>query len=96
MAGRYEQALQAVEESLLLNQPFIFALKDVVIYSEKLGLHEEAREAIRHLRAVEPAATLELHEARSGASLLYPDIAAQMHAIFSKVWLETALEMPGT
>ena len=96
MAGRYEQALQAVVESLLLNPTFIFALKDVAIYSEKLRLHEEAREAIRHLRAVEPAATLELHEARSRSSLLPPDMAAEMHAIFTKLWLETPLELSGT
>jgi TolB-like protein len=94
MAGQYKQALQAVEQSLLLNPNFMFALKDVAIYSEKLGLHEEAREAIRHLRAVEPAATLELWEARSRASLLAPDMAAEMHAIFSKLWLETPLESP--
>jgi TolB-like protein len=96
MAGRHEQALQAVEGSLLLYPTFIFALKDVAIYSERLGLHEQARDAIRELRAIEPAATLELHEARSRSSLLPPDMAADMHAIFSKLWLETPLEPPGT
>jgi TolB-like protein len=96
MAGRYEQALQAVEESLLVNPTFIFALKDVAIYSEKLGLHEQAREAIRELRAIEPAATLELHEARSRSSLLPPDMAGEMHAIFSELWRETPLEQAGT
>jgi TolB-like protein len=94
MAGRYEQALHAVEESVLINPTSVFALKDVSIYSEKLGMHEEARSAIRNLRAVEPAATLDLHEARSRSSLLAPDVAAEMFAIFRKVWLETPLE-PG-
>jgi TolB-like protein/tetratricopeptide (TPR) repeat protein len=96
MAGRYEQALQAVEQSLLLNPNFMFALKDVAIYSEKLGLYEEAREAIRRLRAVEPGTTLELWEARSRSSLLAPDMAAEMHAIFSKVWLDTPEGPPAT
>ena len=96
MAGRYEQALQAVEESVLLSPTFIFALKDVAIYSEKLGLHEEARVAMRDLRAVEPAATLELHEARSRSSLRAPEMAAGMHAMFRKLWLQMPPEIPGT
>jgi TolB-like protein len=96
MAGRYEQALQAVEQSLLLNPNFMFALKDVAIYTEKLGLHAEACEAIRRLRALEPATTLELWEARSRSSLLAPDMAEEMHAIFSTLWLETPDESAAT
>jgi TolB-like protein len=92
MEGRYQQALECAEQSALISPTFSFALKDVAIYAEKLGLHDEARDAIRRLRAVEPTATLELYEARSRSSLLSPDMAADMHAVFSKVWQETPLE----
>jgi hypothetical protein len=34
----------------------------------------------------------QFHEARSRRSLLNPDMAADMHAIFSKLWQETPLE----
>ena len=44
MAGRIEQALQLTEEALRL-YPYMFAMKDKAVYCEKLGRHEEAREA---------------------------------------------------
>ncbi len=53
-SGRYEQALQALEESLLL-YPFRFSLKDKALCLEKLGRHDDARDAIRLLREAEPS-----------------------------------------
>ncbi len=44
-AGRYEQALQALELALQL-YPYMFSLKDKAICCEKLGRHEDARDAI--------------------------------------------------
>ncbi|MEY2853471.1 MAG: hypothetical protein RL030_603, partial [Pseudomonadota bacterium] len=87
LAGRYEQALQAVEEALEL-YPYMFALKDKAVYCEKLGRHEDAREAIRQLRAAEPSLTLESME-RSNALTFGPETAQDMSQTFRKVWLET-------
>jgi TolB-like protein len=92
MAGRYEQALEAAQQSLLVNPQFPYALKDVVVHQEKLGHHAEAQATLRRLRAIEPGATLELWEARHAASLLHPDTAAEIFAIFRKVWLATPEE----
>jgi tetratricopeptide (TPR) repeat protein len=50
-AGRYEQALRTIEQSLLL-YPFMYSLKDKIVLCEKLGRHEEALDAVGRLRAV--------------------------------------------
>jgi tetratricopeptide (TPR) repeat protein len=94
MAGRYEQALQAAEDALQL-YPYVFALKDKAVYCEKLGRHEEAREAVRQLRAAEPSLTLEGME-RSNALVFAPETAQDMSEILRKIWLETPLEPQGT
>jgi TolB-like protein len=92
MAGRYEQALEAARQSLLINPHFIFSIKDIVVYLEKLGRRTEAQAALRRLRANDPGATLELWEARHKASLLHPETAAEMFATFREVWLATPEE----
>jgi TolB-like protein len=92
MAGRYEQALDAVQQSLLVNPHFAYALKDVVVYLEKLGRHGEAQAGVRRLRSIEHGATLELWEARHASSLLHPETAAEIFATFRKVWLDTPEE----
>lgn len=94
-AGRYEEALQAAEQSLLYHPNFIYGLKDRVIYLQKLGRQEEAREAVRRLRSANRAITLDNVEAANIASFCPPEMAADMNAIFRKVWLETPLEIPG-
>jgi tetratricopeptide (TPR) repeat protein len=94
-AGRYQEALQAAEQSLLDHPNFIYALKDSAIYLGKLGRHEEAREAVRRLRAANRAITLDDVETANAASFFPPEMAADMNATFRKVWLETPLEVPG-
>jgi tetratricopeptide (TPR) repeat protein len=89
-AGRYELALQAVEEALLLH-PNIFMLKDKAVVCEKLGRHEDAGDAIRHLRAAEPSLTLDDIE-RANTIVFAPETANEMNATLCKVWLETPLE----
>jgi TolB-like protein/Flp pilus assembly protein TadD len=93
-AGRYEEALQAAEQSLLDHPNFIYALKDRVIYLEKLGRQEEAREAVRRLRSANRDITLDDVETANVASFCPPEMAADMNATFRKVWLETPLEIP--
>lgn len=87
MSGRYEEALQTVEQSLLLF-PHSHVLRDKAVFSEKLGQHEAARDAVRRLRAAEPTLTLEIL-ARSHAILFDPVTAADLDATLRKVWLDT-------
>jgi tetratricopeptide (TPR) repeat protein len=94
-AGRYEEALQAAEQSLLDHPDFMYALKDRVIYLEKLGRQEEAREAVRRLRSTNRGITLDDVETANMASFIPPEMATDMNATFRKVWLETPLEIPG-
>ena len=92
-AGRYEQALQTVEQSLL-HYPFMYSLKDKIVYCEKLGRHEEARDAVRRLRVIDPSLTLDNME-RANAIVFASDTANEMNATLRKVWLETPLESAG-
>jgi TolB-like protein len=92
MSGRYEQARHAMEHALLLNPSFVYPLKDIAVIHEKLGRHEEARDAVRRLRSADPTITLEGMEAFVLASLFPPDVAAEMNPIFRKVWMEAELE----
>ncbi|MEO8756047.1 MAG: hypothetical protein ABI624_25595, partial [Casimicrobiaceae bacterium] len=92
--GRYEQALQAVDQALQF-YPYMFSLKDRAVFCEKLGRHEDAREAVRRLRAAEPALTLEGIEG-SNVVVFSPRTAADLNATFRKVWLATPLDPPTT
>ena len=87
--GRYEEALQTAEQSLVFHPKFLYALKDRAIYLEKLGRHEEARDTVRRLRAANRAITLDDVESANVASFCPPEMAADMNATFRKVWLET-------
>jgi adenylate cyclase len=89
MAGRYADALQACQQSLLIDPNQIFAFKDAAVYLDKLGRREEARTMIRRLRTIDPEGSLELWEARHLVSLLHPEVAAKMFATFKDVWLDT-------
>jgi Flp pilus assembly protein TadD len=93
-AGRYEQALQTLEQALLMNPDFVYSLKDKAVICEKLRLHEGARDAVRRLRAVDRSTTLEQIEAANTLGFISPETSADMNATFRKVWLETPLESP--
>jgi hypothetical protein len=56
-----------------------------------LGRHEDAGDAIRHLRAAEPSLTLDDIE-RANTIVFAPETANEMNATLRKVWLETPLE----
>ncbi len=86
-AGRYEQALQALELALQL-YPYMFSLKDKAICCEKLGRHEDARDAIRRLRTAEPFLTLQAVE-RSNVIVFSQRTATDLNMTFRKVWTET-------
>lgn len=89
MAGRYAEALQASQQSMMLDPNQIFAFKDAIVYLDKLGRRAEARDMVRRLRGIDPSATLELWEARHTASLLHPELAMDMFETFKRVWLDT-------
>ena len=94
LAGRYEQALQIIEEALLL-YPYVFSLKDKALCLEKLGRHEDARAAIRLMCEAEPSLTLEGIQ-RANTLVFAPETAQDMNATLRKVWLHTPLESSGT
>jgi TolB-like protein/Tfp pilus assembly protein PilF len=91
-AGRYELALQTLEEAILLH-PNVYILKDKAVVCEKLGRREEAGDAIRRLRAAAPSLTLDDIE-RANTIVFAAETANDMNASLRKVWLETALEPP--
>jgi TolB-like protein len=94
LAGRYEQALQLIDEALLLH-PYLFSLKDKALCLEKLGRHEDAREAIRLMREAEPSLSLEGIE-RANTLVFAVETAQDMNATLRKVWPDTPLESSGT
>ena len=94
LAGRIEQALKVIEESLLL-YPYMFSLKDKALFLEKLGRHEEACDAIRLLREAEPSLTLDGIE-RANILVFAPETAQDMNATLRIVWRNAPLELRGT
>ena len=92
-AGRYEQALETVEQSLLL-YPFMYSLMDKIVFCEKLGRHEQARDAVRRMRAIDRSIALDDIE-RANAIVFAPETAKDLNAALRKVWLETPLESAG-
>jgi TolB-like protein/Tfp pilus assembly protein PilF len=86
IAGRYYKAVQCTEQCLTIMPGFMFALKDLVIYFEKLGQREEAFEALRDLREHWPDLTLEGIALLHKRSLLPPDVAEEMQQTLAIVW----------
>jgi TolB-like protein/Tfp pilus assembly protein PilF len=86
IAGRYYKAVQCTEQSLAILPGFMFALKDLVIYFEKLGQREEAFEALRDLREHWPDLTLDSLAQMHKRSLLPPDVADEMQRTLAIVW----------
>jgi len=98
MLGNYEQAMQATELALLFQPSFIFALKDIVIYLEKMERRAEAIEALAELRQSQPNMTLDDFERLHKGSLLAPDVALDLYETFATVWHagEAAGALPST
>jgi TolB-like protein len=92
LAGRYEQAIEAADRSILLNPGFVFAMRDKAVYCEKLGRHEEARETVRRLRVTAPQLSMDDMEAATGAGFMPPEATAEMNSIFRRVWADTPVE----
>jgi TolB-like protein len=90
-AGRLEAALQAVEQSLQLSSNHVYSWKDKTIFCEELGRHEEARESVRRMRAIDPSMTLPQVEAVNAVAFFPPELRARMNATFRKVWEETSV-----
>ncbi|MXO58370.1 TIR domain-containing protein [Altererythrobacter salegens] len=86
MAGRYEEALEANRTAMMTAPEFPFAVKDMVIYNEKLGRREEALEALAELKAMWPGLTLEHVGRMHKGSVLNPTIADEYQALFATVW----------
>jgi tetratricopeptide (TPR) repeat protein len=93
LTGRYEQALLTVDQALLL-YPFMYSVKDKIVYCETLGRHEEARDGVRRLRAIVQSGALDDIE-RANAIVFAPETARDLNATLRKVWMETPLESPG-
>jgi TolB-like protein/Flp pilus assembly protein TadD len=94
LAGRYELALQFHEQAIQINPGFPFAWKDKAIVCEKLGRHEEARDAIRHLLALDTSMTLEEIEATNRGAFFPPQVVPDLNATLRKIWLEVMTETP--
>jgi TolB-like protein len=86
MVGRYEEALAANQQALLLLPNFSFAIKDLVIYHEKLGRREEALAALEEFKASWPGVTLEFVERLHKGSALSSRIAEEFQDLFAIVW----------
>lgn len=84
--GRYEQALQGVERSLLLNPAFIYTLKDKAVVLEKMGRRAEALDTLRRLRIAEPSLMLDDLQAANTALFHAPEDAAQMNDALARLW----------
>jgi TolB-like protein len=95
MAGRYEEALASNEQALLMLPNFPFAIKDLVIYNEKLGRREEALAAFCDFKACWPGVSLEHVERMHKGSVLPPRIADEYQQLFAAVW-HAAEEAEGT
>jgi TolB-like protein len=93
IAGRYERALDAVDRALVLAPMFSIAVRDRAIYLGKLRQRDEARAAVRRLRAVEPNSTLETHLSRINASgAVSQEVARSMSDGLRELWLDTPQE----
>jgi len=93
MAGRYAQALEAIDRALEFRPTFPIAVRDRAVYLDKLGRRDEARAAVRRLRSIAPADSLDVHLTRievSGA--LGPEAARSLGACFRDIWLDTPEE----
>lgn len=86
LAGDYERALEATRQVLMMVPDFVFALKDLAIYNQKLGRHREAIAALREFREHLPSLTLDHVAGMHRRSVLAPDIADEYQATLAEVW----------
>jgi TolB-like protein len=93
MAGRYAQALDAIDRALEFRPTFAIAVRDRAVYLDKLGRRDEGRAAVRRLRSIAPADSLDVHLTRIEASgALGPEAARSLGACFRDIWLDTPQE----
>jgi len=87
-SGRHEQACAMLEDLLARNPSMVLSLKDLAVFQEKLGRHEEALGTIRNMRANEGAMTLEDLRGITSASFVAPQMAAEVNAVLGRLWME--------
>jgi TolB-like protein/Tfp pilus assembly protein PilF len=94
MDGQVEAAAAALDRSLQLNPDFLITLRWKAIVAAMQGRPAEAGAAVRRMRHVEPAFTLEQHQAQNLRLVADMALAAQANALLRKVWSETPEEGP--
>ena len=87
-AGRMELAVEAMERAFRLNPDYPPILFQRAGLCELTGRPEEASDAIRHLRRIEPKTSLDTHVGRYTPRVEATQFAP-MIAAFRKVWDET-------
>lgn len=86
-AGRFAQALEAIERALELMPTFMIALADRAIYLDKLDRRAQARDAVRRLQAIAPGGSLEVQLARiRGSGAVGPEVARSMAESLHAIW----------
>jgi TolB-like protein len=87
-SGRYGQACATLENLLARNPAMVLSLKDLAVFQEKLGRHEEALATIRRLRTNEGALTLEDLQGITSASFVAPQTVTEANAVLGRLWVE--------
>ena len=90
-AGRLEQAVEVLERSLRLNPDYSLTLVLQAGLCEMLGRTEDAADAVRRLRTLEPMISADVY-AKRYITLSDPISSAPLIAAFRKVWDETPTE----
>jgi tetratricopeptide (TPR) repeat protein len=85
-SGRTEQACATLENLLARNPAMVLALKDLAVFQERLGRHEEALASLRKLRASERHMTLEDLQGITLASFVAPQTATEVNAVLARLW----------
>jgi tetratricopeptide (TPR) repeat protein len=90
-AGRLEQAVEVLERSLRLNPDYWLTLIPQAGLCDMVGRHEEAADAVRRLRMLEPGTSVDVY-AKRYLAIVDPVSSAPLIAAFRKVWDETPTE----
>jgi TolB-like protein/Tfp pilus assembly protein PilF len=92
-AGRWDEAMAAVDRALALNPDFSFALAGKAFLCRRDGRMPEARDLFRRAREAEPAATIALWELRMRRRFVRNPVAEELVQHVRALWAETE---PGT
>ena len=89
-AGRWEEAMRAVDRALALNPDFSLALAAKAFLCRRDGRVGEARDLLLRVRQAEPAATLAIWELRIRRRFVRNPVVEELLAHLRALWAETA------